>query len=155
MLKLKSPTDVAAAAFAIALGLLALGQLRASAAFTADAIPTNATITDLRTDKRGLLESQADTFAQIEFELIAAPSSKIQTELPTPLHTLGLSPASAVGSTIPIVYDPKNPTSARYGKEHGKAGAFVLLALAIGALFVPAILRRSTLARLASGGGGA
>ncbi|QDV05740.1 hypothetical protein Poly30_12410 [Planctomycetes bacterium Poly30] len=154
MLKLKSPADVAATAFALALGLLAFGQLKAAAAFTADAVVTSATVIDLRTDKRALLEGQADTFARVQFTPGGPESMKVEAELPTPIRTLGLTEETAVGQTVPIRYDPKNPTNARYGEDQGKTGAFVLLALAIGALFIPTILRRSTLARLAGGGGG-
>ena len=154
MLKLKSPADIAATAFALALGLLAFGQFRAAAAFTEEAVATNAKVIDLRTDRRGLLESQADTFPIIEFTPGGPDARKVEAELPTPLRTLGLSAETVVGTTVPIRYDPMNPTSARFGQDQGKAGGFILLALAIGALFIPAILRRSTLARLASGGGG-
>lgn len=154
MLKLKSPADVAATAFALALGLLAFGQLRAAASFTADAVVTDATVIHLRVDKRALLEAQADTYALVEFTPGGPDSMKVEAELPTPIRTLGLSAETAIGTTVPIRYDPKHPTSARYGEDQGKAGAYVLLALALGALLIPTILRRSTLARLAGGGGG-
>lgn len=154
MLKLKSPADVAATAFALALGLLAFGQLRASAAFTEGAVATTAKVTELRTQKRALLETQAEVFARVEFTPAEGDGGLVETELPTPLDTLGVPEETAVGSTVPILYDPANPTNARYGRDQGKAGALVLLALAVGALFIPAILRRSTLAHLAGGGGG-
>ena len=154
MLKLNSAADIAAAAFAVALGLLAFGQYRASTAFADGAIRATAQVVDLRTEKRAVLDAQAETFAQVEF----APSGSepsITSELPTPIRALGLDAETAIGKTLPIYYDPKNPASVRHGgAARGAGGALVLLALAVGALFIPSILRRSSLARMATGGGG-
>lgn len=153
MSKLTSPANIAAAAFAVALGLLAFSQYRASTNFAEDAVATTATIVELRTEKRAILDAQAETFAQVEF-LPDGRGPAVTSELPTSIRALGLSEESAVGATVPIRYDPKNPASVRYGAERGAQGALILLALAIGALFVPTILRRSALAKMATGGGG-
>ncbi|MEM8714116.1 MAG: DUF3592 domain-containing protein [Planctomycetota bacterium] len=154
--KLLSPANVAAAAFATALGLLSVSQWRASQAFTADAITTQAKITELRTAKRGILDGSADTFAKVEFDNPGAgdPEQSYSAELPTPIDQLGLDAATAVGSTITVRYDPTHPQSVRYGKSEGSEGAWILAALALGALFVPTILRRSALAQMGGGGGG-
>ncbi len=153
MSKLTSPANVAAAAFSVALGLLAFSQYRASTAFADGAVEAIATVVELRTEKRAILDAQAETFAQVEFAPGGTDQS-VTSELPTPIESLGLQEDTAVGATVPILYDPKNPQSVRYGRERGTEGALILLGLAIGALFVPAILRRSTLAKMATGGGG-
>lgn len=154
--KLLSPANVAAAAFATALGLLALSQWRASQAFTADAVTTEAEITELRTAKRGILDGSADTFAKVVFDNPGAsdPEQSYSAELPTPIDQLGLDADTAVGSTVTIRYDPTHPQSVRYGRTRGSEGVWILAALAVGALFVPTILRRSALAQASGGGGG-
>ncbi len=151
MSKLLSPTNVAAAAFSVALALLALTQYQASTAFTDAAVEANGKIVDVRTEKRAILDGQAGVFAQVEFTVEGA-ATPVVAELPTPLKDLGLDESSAVGSTVPILYDPQHPESVRYGRERGTEGAVVLLALALGALFVPMILKRASL--IPSGGGG-
>jgi hypothetical protein len=151
--RLASPANVAAAAFSVALALLAFSQYRASTAFADGAVEAVGEVVDLRTEKRAILDAQAETFPQVLF-IPEGSDLAITSELPTPIGSIGLQEDTAIGANVPILYDPKNPSSVRYGRERGSEGALILLGLAIGALFVPTILRRSSLARMATGGGG-
>ena len=53
------------------------------------------------------------------------------------------APPPQEGSRLSIWYDPRSPQTARLARGAGRQGALVLMALAAGALFAPAILRRS------------
>ncbi len=152
MLSPKRPMDVAAACLAVALGAIAFMQWRASKGFARDAISVNATVVELRTAKRVLFDAEAEIFATVEF--VPSPGTSDgpphRAELSTPIQKLGLSPAGLEGTRVPIQFDPQNPDNVRYGQSDGHEGALVLALLAIGALFIPIVLRRSS---LAAGGG--
>ena len=140
---------MAAAAMALAIGFLALIQWRAAASFGADAIEIDARVVGLRTGKKTLIDPEAEIFAMVEFEV--AGGSIVRAELPTSVQSLGLDPATIEGTVLGVSYDPSAAgSSVRYGGRTGAEGALVLALLAIGALFVPRVLRQMTL----HGGGG-
>ena len=149
MLSLKRPIDIVAIGFATVLALIAFVQWRESRSFVAGAVETTARVVEIRTEKKVLLDAQASKFATVEYT--AGSDAVLRQELPTALRTLGLEEEGLVGRTIPIRYDPSEPRRIRYGESQGGEGALVLLALAIGALFVPWALRNSVLGR--AGGG--
>lgn len=140
----KRPMDLLAFGLAAALALLALLQWRGSARFAGGAETTTATVVELRRTKKTFLEGRADVFATVEFTPAGA-EAPTRAELPTPLRTLGLPDEGLEGTTLVVRYDPSNPRVVRFASSEDRSGALVLLALAVGALFVPAILRRSSL----------
>jgi hypothetical protein len=139
---------MAAVAMALAIGFLALIQWRAAASFGTDAIEIDARVVGLRTAKKTLIDPEAEIFAMVEFEV--ASGDIVRAELPTSIQTLGLDPTTLEGTTLGVSYDPSAASSVRYGGRTGAESALVLALLAIGALFVPRILRQMTL----HGGGG-
>lgn len=138
--------DLLAIALAAALAALALLQWRGAARFAGDARTATATVVELRRTKKTFLEGRADVYATVEFRPEGAEGS-VRAELPTPLRTLGLADEGLEGTSVVVQYDPSDPRRVRFGASDAPSGALVLVALALGALFVPAILRRSSLSR--------
>ena len=147
MIDLRRPLDLAGVALALALALLGGLQLQRSAAFSSRAVATTATIVELETPKRGLLDAESDTIATIEFDV---EGERQTATLAEPLAVTGLEPNGALGAKISIRYDPAHPSRAHYGTATGRPAALALFALALGALFAPMLLRR---AQMASGSG--
>lgn len=143
--------NLAGVALAAALGLLAFMQWRSSRAFSADAVALTGTVVELRTAKKAIFDADNDVFPTVEYRLEGDDSPR-RAELATPLAKIGLEPERAVGSAVPLMVDPAAPGRPRHGRAQGRESALVLLALAFGALFAPAILRRSVMGR--GGGGG-
>lgn len=156
MLSRKRPMDVAAAGLAVALGAIAFMQWRSAEGFVRNAVAVNGTVVELRTAKKVIFDAEAEVYATVEFSLEGpaggdpAEDSPIRrAELPTPVRRLALNPTGLEGTLIPIRYDAANPANVRYGNAKGHEGALALALLAVGALFIPIALRRSSL----SGGG--
>lgn len=147
--KPRSPFDVAALAFAMALGLLAFGQWRAAKDFAESSVPVTARVVEIREEKKSFMEGAPPSYAKVAFT--TESGDDVATELPTPIARLGVAGVE-VGTTLPVRYDARDPRRARYGTGTSAKGAYVLLALAAGALFVPMILRRSSLASQFGGG---
>lgn len=162
MLSPKRPMDVAAAGLAVALGAIAFMQWRSAEGFVQNAVTVNGTVVELRTAKKVLFDAEAEIYATVEFLPEGTAGDQYtgggavnlpmrRAELPTPVQRLQLNPNGLVGMRVPIRYDPANPASVRYGNAKGHQGAMALALLAVGALFIPIVLRRSS---LAAGGGG-
>jgi len=159
MLSPKRPLDVAAAGLAVALGAIAFMQWRSANSFARDAVAVNATVVETRTAKRVVFDAEAEVYATVEFVAPAEPEGEgdapegttYRAELVTAVRKLGLSPEGLEGTIVPILFDPENPESVRYGSSKGYEGALTLALLALGALFIPIALRRSS---LSAGGGG-
>lgn len=149
MFSLQRPLDLAALTMAALLAGLALLQWQSASSFTASARVAEARVVELRTAKKVLLESEADVFATVEF-LPDGAEDVVRAELPTTVQNLGLEPEGLVGTLVSVRYDPAAPRIVRYGAASGAEGALPLAFLAAFALFIPTILRRSS---LASGGG--
>lgn len=147
MFDLKSPLDLLGIALAAVLLGLGVVQYQKSVAFDDAAVATEATVVDVETRKRGLLDGAATAIATVEFEVDGRAQRSPMAE---PLQHLGLSPTNAVGKVLSVRYDPSNPAEVHYGTQTGREGAKVLLLLALGALFAPFFLRRIV---LAPGGG--
>lgn len=147
MTPFRHPLDALGLLLAIGLALLGALQLRQSTGFTSRALPAQARITGVETPKRGLLDASADSIATVEFTIDGQVRS---AQLAEPVESLGLAPGAAVGSEIPIRFDPETPARVHYGSRSGREAAYVLFALAAGALAAPALLRR---VRVAPGGG--
>lgn len=148
MLDPKRPLDLVAIAFAALLAGLAILQWREARTFGADSVTAQATVVELRTAKKQLLDARADVFATVEFtpEANAGENAEaVRAELPTAIAQLGLEEEGLVGTLIGIRYDPTRPTHLRYGAARGDEGAYILALLALGALFAPFVLRRATL----------
>lgn len=149
MLNPQRPMDLAALALAALLAGLALLQWQSASSFSDAAEVAEARVVELRTAKKVILEAEADVFATVEFVPEGA-SESVRAELPTTVQNLGLEPEGLVGTLVSVRYDPAAPRVVRYGAASGAEGAIPLAALALFALFVPTIMRRSI---LASGGG--
>lgn len=143
MLDPKRIQDLAALVFALGLGALALIQWRAGETFVEDAVLTQAEVVSTRTAKQNILEPIADVFVTVTFT--AAGGEVVEAELPRSTSAMGLRPDPAEGSPLTVRYDPRDPSSVRYGEADDQRSALVLALLAVGALFVPGILRRASM----------
>lgn len=154
MLSLRRPLDIAAIVLAAALAALGIAQLVRTAAFDQDAVQATARIVALETAQRGLLDSFAETFAEVEYTPAGEGAAPVRTSLPESLSKLGIPPEGALGREVEILYDPSRPAAVRAYAADQRGGAYVLFALALGALFAPFALRRlSLVASLTPGGG--
>lgn len=140
MISPRQPIDAVFMATSAMLVVLAILQWTESDDFAEHARPTDAVVIELRTTRKQVLEADAETYARVEFE--TAAGEVVRTELPTPFRASGAA-VPAEGSRLAVWYDPRSPRTARLGKGAAREGALVLLALAAGALFAPAILRRA------------
>lgn len=140
MLSSRRPIDAVFIAIGAMLAALAVVQWRDSDDFADHARQVTATVASLRETKKQLLDAAPETYAKVEFSTGAGDI--VRTELPDPFRS-SAAPPPAVGSSLTIWYDPREPATARLHRGAGREGVFVLLALAVGALFAPAILRRS------------
>ena len=140
MLSTRRPIDVVFMALAALLAALAVGQWRESDDFAEHALQVRSTVVSLRETKKQVLDAAAETYAKEEFT--DQKGDVIRIELPDPYRS-SAAPAPAVGSPLTVWYDPRPPHTARLARSGGRRGVSVLLALAAGALFAPAILRRS------------
>ncbi len=148
MLSVRRPIDAVSIAVGALLGALGAVQWRESGDFADHALQVTATLVDSRETKKQVLDAAPETYLRVEFS--AAGGDIVRTELPDPLQS-SAGPPPEKGERISIWYDPRSPQTARLTRGAGRKGALVLLALAAGALFAPAILRRSL---RGSGGGG-
>ena len=151
MLRLSRPLDLLAVALAAVLTGLGVVQLRSSAAFSGAAERVTATVVDVESSKRGLLDGQRDSYATVEFEV---DGETVESRLAEPLERIGLDPEEAVGNRISVYRDPAQPAQVRFTATSGRDAALVLFALALGALVAPAALRRTALVQAATPGGG-
>ncbi len=140
MLSFRRPIDAFFIAIGALLGALAFVQWRDSGDFADHARQVTATVASLRETKKQILDAAPETYAKVEFS--TGGGDIVRTELPDPFRSSG-APPPAVGSSLTIWYDQREPTTARLHRGAGREGVLVLLALAVGALFAPAILRRS------------
>lgn len=140
MLSFRRPIDAVFIAIGALLGALALVQWRDSDDFADNARQVTATVASLRETKKQVLDAAPETYAKVEFS--TGGGDVVRTELPDPFRSSAAPPPSE-GSALTIWYDPREPTTARLDRGAGREGVLVLLALAVGALFAPAILRRS------------
>jgi len=151
MLRLDRPLDLLAVALAAVLTGLGVVQLRSSSDFTGAAERVEATIVSVESSKRGLLDGQRSSYATVEFE---ADGETVESRLAEPLERIGVDPETAVGATVSVFRDPEQPAQVRFDATSGRDAAFVLFALALGALVAPAALRRTALVQAATPGGG-
>lgn len=151
MLSFSRPIDLLAIALAAVLTGLGVVQLRASSAFSGAAERVTANVVSVESSKRGLLDGQLDTYATVEFEV---DGRTVRSRVAEPLERIGVDPESAVGEALPVLYDPAQPSQVRHRATSGRDAAFVLFALALGALLAPAALRRTALVQAATPGGG-
>ncbi len=140
MLSFRRPIDSVFVAVAALLGALAFGQWRRSSDFADHALQATANVVSLRETKKQILDAAPETYAKVEFTTDGG--AIVRAELPDPFRS-SAAPAPEEGSSLTIWYDPREPTTARLQRGAGREGVLVLLALAVGALFAPAILRRS------------
>ncbi|MEL6430237.1 MAG: DUF3592 domain-containing protein [Planctomycetota bacterium] len=143
----RNPLDLVGAALALLLAALGALQFRASGRFSAQAVPVTATVVSVEVPKRGLLDATSDAIATVEFEVDGTTQ---RATLAQPLARIGVDPGSAVGVRLPVRFDPTAPAQVHHGNETGREAAYVLFALAAGAVVAPRLLRR---AQLSSGGG--
>ncbi len=140
MLSIRRPIDAVFVAVGALLGALGAVQWKNSGDFADHALQVTATVVQLRETKKQVLDAAPETYLKVEFT--AAGGSIVRTELPDPFRS-SAAPPPQEGSRLSIWYDPRSPQTARLARGAGGQGALVLMALAAGALFAPAILRRS------------
>lgn len=147
MLSFRRPIDALFMALAALLTALAAVQWKENGDFAVAARQVDATVLEHRETRKQVLDAAADVYVRVEFRTEAG--DVVRTDLPDPFRAGG-PPIPAVGSALPVWYDPRAPSTARLASDAGRDGALVLIALAVGALFAPAMLRRA----LRDGGGG-
>ncbi|MGB0330898.1 MAG: hypothetical protein ACPGPE_03660 [Planctomycetota bacterium] len=140
MISFRRPIDSVFVAVAALLGALAFGQWRKSSDFADHALQATATVVSVRETKKQILDAAPEIYARVEFTTDGG--DVVRAELPDPFRA-SAAPAPREASSLIIWYDPREPTTARLQRGAGREGVLVLLVLAVGALFAPAVLQRS------------